>query len=46
MGLGFSNLKREGAFNPVTHVLKAIAVFKRFGRGCKSPTGIGVVFAP
>jgi hypothetical protein len=26
---------RDGVCNPVTHVLKAIEVFKRFGRGCK-----------
>ena len=26
------SLKRDGVCNPVTHVLKAIEVFKRFGR--------------
>ena len=28
-------LKRDGFCNPVTHVLKAIAVIKRFDRDCK-----------
>ena len=37
----FVDLKRDGVCNPVTHVLKAIEVFKRFGRGChlKKTTG-------
>ncbi len=30
------DMKRDGACNPVTHVLKALKVFKRFGRDCKS----------
>ncbi|MFI3197405.1 MAG: hypothetical protein QX196_03690 [Methylococcaceae bacterium] len=34
-------LKRDGICNPVTPVLKAIEAFKRFGRGCKTKTGIG-----
>jgi hypothetical protein len=29
------SLKRDGVCNPVTHVLKVIKNFKRFGRGCK-----------
>jgi len=28
-------LKHDGVYNPVTHILKAIEVFKRFGRGYK-----------
>jgi len=28
-------LRRDGVCNPVTYVLKAVEVFKRFGRGCK-----------
>ena len=28
-------LKRDGVYNPVTHVSKAIEPSKRFGRGCK-----------
>ena len=31
-----SELRRDGACNPVTPVLKVIEVFKRFSRGCKS----------
>ena len=27
-------MKRDGVCNPVTHILKAIKIFKRFGRGC------------
>ena len=34
-------LKSGGVCNPVAHVLKAIEVFKRFGRGYNPPTGIG-----
>jgi hypothetical protein len=33
--IGSLKLKRDGVCNPITHVLKAIEVFKRFGRGCK-----------
>ena len=30
-------MKRDGGCNPVTHVLKAIEVFKRFGRRVANP---------
>ncbi len=30
-----NTLERDGVCNPVTHVLRAIEVFKRFGRGYK-----------
>ena len=34
-------LKRDWVYNPVTQVLKALEVFKRFGRGCKPrPTSV------
>ena len=35
-------LKRDRVCNPVTHVLEAIEVFKRFGRGLQPPTSIGI----
>ena len=28
-------MRRDGVCNPVTYVLKAVEVFKRFDRGCK-----------
>jgi hypothetical protein len=30
-----ASLKRDGVYNPVTQVSKAIEISKRFGRGCK-----------
>jgi len=36
------SLKRDAVCNAVTHVLKAIKVFKRFSQGCKPrPAWVG-----
>ena len=40
MKKGKSNMKRDVVYNPVTHVLKTIELFKMFRSGLQTQTGI------